>query len=356
MKVLGFDFKKGFCRVKVDNLDDLWVLSQVIDPKDLIRARTFRKIKLGSGDERKSEIIKKPVMLTIEVEKVDFDRSSLRISGVIKEGPDDIPHGAHHTIEVDENSILTIEKENWLSFQIDKIKDATSEKGAKILICVMDRDEACFALMKKYGYEYLSEISGRVEKKGVEDKTLKEKEFYGQVIAILEDYVQRYDIGFIILASPAFWKDDLMKVLEQKDKGLASKITLATCNAFGKNAINEVLKRPEVKSVLKQERVFKETSLVEELFTEIAKENLAVYGMEQCKNAAEVGAVKTLLITDKLIYEMREKKEYGKLDYIMRSADKAKGEVVIISEEHDAGKKLHGLGGIAALLRYKISW
>lgn len=308
MKVLGFDFKKGFCRVKIDNLDDLWVLSQVIDPKDLIRARTFRKIKLGSGDERKSEVIKKPVMLTIEVEKVDFDKSSLRISGIIKEGPDDIPRGAYHTIEVDENSILTIEKENWLSFQVDKIKDATSEKGAKILICVMDRDEACFALMKKYGYEYLSEISGRVEKKGVEDKTLKEKEFYGQVIAMLEDYVQRYGIGFIILASPAFWKDDLMKVLEQKDKSLASKITLATCNAFGKNAINEVLKRPEVKSVLKQERVFKETSLVEELFTEIAKENLAVYGMEQCKNAAEAGAVKTLLVTDKLIYEMREKK------------------------------------------------
>ncbi len=356
MKVLSSDFRKGFCRLKVENLDDLWVLSQVIDPKDLVKGRTFRKIKLGGGEDRKSNVIKKPVTLTIQVEKVEFDKSSLRISGVIREGPEDIPHGSYHTIEVGENYVITIEKEAWLSFQIDKVKEASSGKSANVLICVMDRDEACFALMKKYGYEYLSEISGRVEKKGVEDKSLKEKEFYGHVIAVLEEYVQRYGIGFVILASPAFWKDDLMKVLKQKNKSLASKITLATCNSFGKNAINEVLSRPEVKSVLKQERVVRETALVEELFVEIAKNGLAIYGLEQTKNAAESGAIKTLLVTDKLIYEMREKNEYDKLDRIMRMVDQTKGDVFIISEEHDAGKRLHGLGGIGGILRYKLSY
>jgi len=356
MKVLGYDFKKGFCRLKVESLDDLWVLSQVIDPKDLVKGRTFRKIKLGGSEDRKANVIKKPVTLTIQVEKVDFDKTSLRVSGVIKEGPEDIPHGSYHTIEVEENSIITIEKESWLGFQIEKIKDASSGSESKVLICVMDRDEACFALMKRYGYEYLSEISGRVEKKGVDDKTLKDKEFYGQVIRMLEEYVQRHNISFIVLASPAFWKEDLMKVLEQKNKGLASKVTLATCNSFGKNAINEVLSRPEVKSVLKQERVVRETALVEELFVEVAKNGLAVYGLEQTKNAAEAGAIKTLLVTDRLIYEMREKKEYDKLDYVMRMVDQTKGDVFIISEEHDAGKKFQGLGGIGGILRYKISW
>lgn len=356
MKVLGSDFRKGFCRLKVESLDDLWTLSQVVDPKDLVKGRTFRKIKLGGGEDRKANVIKKPVMLTIQVERVEFDKSSLRISGIIKEGPEDIPHGSYHTIEVEEDSVITIEKESWLSFQVDKIKEASSGRGANVLICVMDRDEACFALMKKYGYEYLNELSGKVEKKGVEDKTLKDKEFYGQLISVLEDYVQRYGIEFIILASPAFWKEDLMKVLEQKNKTLASKVTLATCNSFGKNAVNEVLSRPEVKSVLKQERVVRETALVEELFVEIAKNGLAVYGLEQCKNAAEAGAVKTLLVTDKLIYDMREKKEYDKLESIMRMVDQTKGDVFIISEEHDAGKKFQGLGGIGGILRYKMNY
>ena len=358
MKILGSDFKKGFCRLKVDNLDDLWVLSQIIDPKDLIKARTFRKIKLGKEGDRKSNIIKKPVTLIIEVEKVEFHKysNSLRVSGWIKEGLEDIPSGSHHTIDVEENSVITINKDKWLSFQIDKVKDSTLDNSSKILICVMDRDEACFALMKKYDYEYLSEIRGKVEKKEVENNPIKGKGFYSQIIAILEEYFERYKIEFIIIASPAFWKDDLMKVFKQKNSNLASKVTLATCNSFGKNAINEVLKRPEVKSVMKQERIVKETVLVEELLTEIAKDELAVYGLEQTKDAAESGAIKSLLITDKLIHELREKNAYDQLEYITKLVDKNKGEISIVSEDHDAGKKLHGLGGIGAILRYKLNY
>ena len=40
----------------------------------------------------------------------------------------------------------------------------------------------------------------------------------------------------------------------------------------------------------------------------------------------------------------------------MRIVDKSKGEIEIISSEHDAGKKLDGLGGIAAILRFKLSY
>ncbi|MDP2908304.1 MAG: mRNA surveillance protein pelota [Nanoarchaeota archaeon] len=358
MKILGSDFRKGFCKLKVENLDDLWVLSQVVDPKDSVTARTFRKIKIGRDSDRKGEVVKRPVTLTIEVEKVEFHKysNSLRISGLVREGFEDIPSGSHHTLDINENSVLTINKEEWLSFQIDKVKDAASDSGSKVLICVMDRDEACFALMKKYGYEYLSEISGKVQKKGVEDKSLKDDEFYGQIVSALEDYVQRYGAEFVIVASPAFWKEDLMKVLSKKNPSLASKITLATCNAFGRNAIDEVLKRPEVRSVLKQERVVKETTLVEELLVEIAKNNLAVYGLEQVKSAAEAGAIKVLLVTDRLIRELREKNEYNKLEYVMKLVDKASGDVVIVSEEHDAGRKLHGLGGVGGILRYRLSY
>ena len=220
----------------------------------------------------------------------------------------------------------------------------------------MDRDEACFALIKKYGYEYLSEITGNVQKKGIDNKLVKGRGFYSQVIDVLEEYTQRYDIEFIMLASPAFWKDDLMKVLKQKKSSLTSKIVLATCNSFGRNGINEVLKRPEIRSVLKNERIVKETALVEELLVEISKNGLSVYGLKQTMDASVAGAIKILLVTDKLIQELRGKNEYGKLDHIMKLVDQAKGNVFIISEEHDAGKKLHGLGGIGGILRYKLNY
>lgn len=358
MKLLAYDFRKGFAKVMVNSMDDLWVLSQVIDQKDFVKAKTFRKIKLGKEGDRKSNIVKRAVTLTIEVEKVEFHKhiNSLRVSGKIKEGPEDIPHGSYHTLDLEEGSVVTINKEAWLTYQVDKLKDAAAEKESKVLICVMDRDVVCFALMKKYGYEYLGEFKGKVQKKGVEDKSLKEKEFYGQIIFALEDYSKKYNAEFIILASPAFWKDELFEELKRKKSSLTSKITLATCNAFGRNGINEVLKRPEVRTVLKQDRIVKETVLVEELLTEIAKNNLAVYGLKEAKKAAEAGAISTLLVTDKLIHDLRENNEYEKLDYVMKLVDKTKGDIVIVSEEHDAGKKLQGLGGLGALLRYKISW
>ena len=111
-----------------------------------------------------------------------------------------------------------------------------------------------------------------------------------------------------------------------------------------------------MREALRQERTAKEINKVEELFTEIAKSNLAVYGMKETKSASEIGAVKELLITDAFIQKSRSEDFYYDVEKIMKSVDKAKGEVEIISSEHEAGRKLDGLGGIAAILRFKLNY
>jgi protein pelota len=42
------------------------------------------------------------------------------------------------------------------------------------------------------------------------------------------------------------------------------------------------------------------------------------------------------------------------MEALMRSVEEARGRVTIVSELHEGGKKLEALGGMAALLRYKI--
>ena len=37
MKLMHSDFKKGEAKVKIENLDDLWYLNQIIDTKDLVK-------------------------------------------------------------------------------------------------------------------------------------------------------------------------------------------------------------------------------------------------------------------------------------------------------------------------------
>ena len=163
----------------------------------------------------------------------------------------------------------------------------------------------------------------------------------------------KHKVKHIILASPVFWKEELMKNL--KDQSIKKKIVLATCSSVTSNAIVEVLKRPEVKEVLRKMRTSKEIKLVEDLLEAIAKNTPNTYGLKQVEAAAQAGAVKTLLLTDTFIQKMREKEKYESLDKIMTLIDDTKGEIHIISHEHESGKKLEGLGGIAAILRYALN-
>jgi protein pelota len=352
MDILKHNFKKGFIEIKTESLDDLWIVSNIIDPGDLVSSKTSRKIKIGKEDERSTKASKKLIYLTIQVKEIKFHKysNSLRISGTTIEEKEDIPKGAHHTLDIIENSILKIQKEKWFDFQIKRIKEAVEEKKSKILICILERDEACFALIKGYGYDYLGEIQGKVQKKSITEKI--KNRFYDEVIKKLEDYDKRLKIDYIILASPAFWKEDLMKEIKSDIK---EKITLATCNSFGKTGINEVLKRDEIKKVLKKDRIVKETNLVEELLIGISKNSPVSYGLKEVKEAIEAKAVTKLLVTDELIHKLRQENKYEELEQIMKKVENSKGEVHIISTNHEAGKKLKGLGGIGAILRYKIN-
>jgi len=92
------------------------------------------------------------------------------------------------------------------------------------------------------------------------------------------------------------------------------------------------------------------------ILEEINKNNLAVYGLQETENAAYAGAIKILLISDKFIQESRQKNIYSKIDNIMKSVEQRKGEINIISSDHEGGKKLNGLGGITGILRYKLNY
>jgi protein pelota len=352
MKQIAFNIKHGIAKIMIENQDDLWYLSHIIDPGDFVKGKTLRKIQKGT--EEKAKQVKKAVFLKIKAEKIEFSKNSdvLRVGGKIEEGPEDVAKGSWHGFSLEPGSIITIEKQKWLSYQTSKLKEACKAKIPRIIICVFDREEAYFAMMKKYGYELLSHLKGKVQKKAVEEKA--KGGFYSEIIKQLEEYSKRHNLDKIIIASPAFWKEELMK--ELKSEELKKKIVLATCSSAGKNGVDEVIKRPETAEALREERAADEINLVEKALSEISKEGNVAYGLKETEQAAVAGAVETLLVTDKLIQQMREKGNYRKLDSIMKSVDSAKGSISIISSEHEGGKKLSGLGGIAALLRYKMNY
>ncbi|MFQ5801209.1 MAG: mRNA surveillance protein Pelota, partial [Candidatus Hydrothermarchaeales archaeon] len=116
----------------------------------------------------------------------------------------------------------------------------------------------------------------------------------------------------------------------------------------GRAGIQEILKRGAVEKAVEESRVAIETRLVEELFTRISKESLASYGKKEVDEAANFGAVETLLVT----YTFLQKHNP---DRLMERVKKQRGEIMVVSPEHDAGERLDAIGGVAALLRFPVS-
>jgi stalled ribosome rescue protein Dom34 len=174
------------------------------------------------------------------------------------------------------------------------------------------------------------------------------KSFYAYIVASLKEYDARYSPGSIIVASPSFWKEYLMKEMPPE---LKKKTTMASCSDVEEGAIMEVLARPELRKVLESERAAKELALVEELLKAVAKDE-SCYGIKECREKSELGAVKELLVSYDFINKARQEEKHREIEQVMRLAEKTGAKVTIISTE-EAGKKVIGLGGIAGTLRWK---
>ncbi|MBN1385974.1 mRNA surveillance protein pelota [Candidatus Woesearchaeota archaeon] len=348
MRIIFSDFRNGLVKLKVEDLDDLWYLSQIIDPGDVLSGHSYRKVRIESGE--RGQTVRKSIFVKIKAEKIDFSEQMLKVNGTVLDGPDDVPRGSYHSLNIELDTVFSIEKERFPGYQIEKLREASDSAKSDLLICIFDREEAIFALLTRKGFSVLSELHGDVSKKG--EPSVKGENFYQRIIKTLSDYDLRYHTPNIIAASPSFWKDELNR--ELRDDVIKKKIVFATCSSVKGEAINEILGREEIKGVLKKDRVARETSLVEELLKEISKDSLAVYGFRETSETVAMGAVSVLLVADSLIRKTRQENTFNGLERVMKQADSMGADVRLIGADSEAGRKLEGLGGIAAILRYRI--
>ena len=343
MQTLKKNLKEGFVAVKLENLDDLWHLERLLEKGDLITARTKRKKSIKRGQEVELAE-KRPMTLTLELEKTEYhkDTHSLRLMGIIQEGPDDVQLHSYHTIVAEPGLFLTIKKEAWKPHHFDRLNKARI-KEPLILICLVDRDRADFAGLVATGIDWMGSINAKkVERQSVAVGSKQERSelFYKEIISKLE---KEEHFQNIVLAGPGFERENLYHYIEKNNPALSQKIFLEHTSSIGKPGVQEVIKL-SVNRVLKKTRIAKETQTVEDLLTEIAKEGLAVYGKEKVENALDFGAIEKLLVSEEHI------KEY---EGLMVNAEKMNGTVMIISTGHEAGEKFLSIGGIAAFLRFR---
>lgn len=344
MHILKENPKEGFMHVRADAPEDLWLLSRLINPNDQVRGSTERKIKIGGEDARNQKVVRKKMTLTLKVEKAEYEHDSLRILGTILDGPDDIARGNHHSIIIQPGDDLKITK-TWLDWQRKKIEEATKQTKENILVVLFDREDALFCSLTNTGHTILARIKGDVAKKG--EDGIATKDFWKTINEELKTYDERYKAKNIIAGSPAFWKDYLTTVL---DPSLQKKTIYASISDTNEQTLQELLRRPEVKQALHDDRSAQEDSYLQELLGAIAKDK-AAYGEKEIEEKANEGNLKNLLVSDNFLMKSREDNTYEHVENIMKTAEQGKATIFIIASK-EAMKQLDGLGGIAGLIRW----
>lgn len=351
MQIKKQDKKQGLIEVIPENLDDLWHLSHIVEEGDYVSTLTTRRIQDNdSGKTRSDRGVKKTFFLGIRVEKINFHKYTgmLRFTGIIESGPEDlIPLGSHHTINVQINNSIKIQK-TWNKWSLDRLKQAVdySKRPTEIIVAIED-NTTDLGIIKQYGLEYIGPITGDISGKRNIDKNRQNKitEYYEEITKTLQQFT---NISKLIIIGPGFTKNGYYNFLEEKYPDMAKKAVLESTGSGGHAGIQEVLKNGLIENLSKDAKIAKEISTVNKLLEKIGKtSNMVTYGKKQVKNATDMGATEKLLVLDELVRQKDIQK-------IMNNAENMGGKVEIISSQHDGGKQLEALGSIAAFLRYPI--
>lgn len=351
MQILKLDLKNDTIKLRTENLDDLWTIYNTVQPGDLVRARTFRREKIQTDDSRPERGQKQPVFLSVRIEKVEFHKyvNMLRLIGRIESGTD---IGRHHSINIEPGTSFSLVRD-WRKAEIDLLKEAARESSRPmVLLVALDEGEASLALVRQRGVDFIDQVSTHIPGKREEGaREAARKEFHSTLLRAVVAAASSRGLKQAIVVGPELIRTGFKKFVEDRGKELAGDLSISydTCFSPGRTGIYEAIRRGAVDRIVASNRVSTELSEVENFLGEVAREGRATYGLTEVTDAARSGAVDTLLVTDQLFRERRKE-----ADALMREVERYSGRHVMISTDHEGGTKLQSLGGLGAILRYRI--
>ncbi|MEM4048153.1 MAG: mRNA surveillance protein Pelota [Zestosphaera sp.] len=345
MKIIDKDLRKGWVKVRIEDVDDLWILKNIIKAGDVVVSKTLRDVKVDGEGKRRL-----PMTLAIKVEKLYFQpfASRLRIHGIIVEGPEEYGlRGSHHTLNVDVGGEITLFKESISQALLRRLESLSNRRRFRALLVAADFDEVSLAILYDQGIRFLNDLT----LPGIRSDDESSIESVATLIAEeVVRYLESEKIDFLIVGSPTVLREALTKELKTRIKGKL-KIFTDSVSIGGRAGIQELLKRDSVKGLL-QEFVIVEGEEILEKFLKLLMsdpERIA-YGLRDVEFAALSNAVDILLVSEDLLTS----DEYERIEKIFNVVEEKGGSVRIIPAESPLALKLKGFGGVIALLRFAL--
>ena len=331
--------------------DDLLILRRIIQKDDRVIADTTRVIKQEKEYSRPDRGEKVRIRISLNVEKVSLDNvlDRLRVHGIITESNNEsVPHGSHHSISIKPDDGITIFKKKWS--QMEKKLLESKDQNVGFLLIAIDTADCGIGKLKGTHLQIMPNIYSGAGGKRYKTNFNIEK-FFEEVYSALLSSIKDNDT--IIIFGPGETRKKFANYLEKKSSKKKFQIKIVDgIDSGGEDGIYIFTKSSVMKEILSNSKLAIVSTIIDEImFMANKKSQKFTMGFSETKEAGDIGAIESLVFSDKIIQTENE----DKIIQFLNDIESKGAKVFSVDSSTDVGLRVDGLGGIIATLRYSVS-
>jgi len=335
--------------VKPEDSDDLLNLRRIIKEGDKVIGDTTRVLKQDKDYSRpdKGERIKVRISLLVEKISLDDVLDRLRIAGTISESSNEsVPHGSHHSFILKINDGITISKKKWLPIEKNLLESNNNQVG--FVLVAIDTGDCGIAKLRGTHLEFIPNIYSGSSGKRYKTNFNIEK-FFEQVQLAVSTVLKDGDL--IVIFGPGETKKRFSNFIQKSQNTQKYKVQVVDgIDSGGEDGIYIFTKSQSMKEIMSDSKLAKASSIIDEVMLLANKKSRKfTMGFDETFNANQIGAVESLVFSDKAIQDNEQKM----IDFLNDVESKGV-KIYSVDSSTDIGLRVTGLGGIISLLRYAV--
>jgi protein pelota len=328
--------------------DDLFTLRRIIDKGDRVVGDTSRAIKQEKDFSRpgKGERIK--IRIVLDVEKVSIDEvvDRLRVQGTIAESDNEsVSKGSHHSLTLKIGDAITLIKKSWSDIQRKLIFE--KKEHSNFLLVAIDTSDCGLGRLSGTHLKLLPNMYSGASGKRYKSK-FNIQDFFKDVQSAIPTLIR--DGDSIIIFGPGETKKRLSNFLSEIPSIKKHKMQVVDgIDSSGEDGIYTFIKSDIMKQTLDTSKIAKVSAILDETMLRANKKsNKFTMGFDETSKANEIGAVESLVFSDKIF----EKQDEDKIIEFLNQVESKGVEVYAVDSTTDAGLRVSSLGGVISLLRF----
>ena len=330
---------------------DLINVFRLVRAGDVLYSRTSRELKKERASGKiDSERIQ--VVLGVEVESkvVDPLMKRVRFSGrIVYESRKLDLLGKHHTITVYPGVELRIESRKDFERLLAFSESYRGRKEREVICISLDDEELAVAEFSSKGVRVAYSKNLPRADKSVSWGEQQLDDLFEEVVEVVKSLPE---VG-IVLFGPRIFVERLLSYLKRREKGLLERVIGSWSTSVGGEAgIREALKSDSIPEFLRSLKPFRDSLEAERFMEAMSRdpERVAI-GLEEVYEAWKLGAVEKILVAESYLWSNLEDE---KLEKLLELAERGRLDLQVLLEGLEASEKVARLGGVVAILRYKL--